>query len=489
MRVFITGATGFVGRALTLQLLGAGHEVVAWVRDVDRARSSLGDGVELVDASGRTAALEAAIAGTDAVINLAGEPIVGKRWSRARKAQLVESRVAHTDAVVSAIRAARLRGGGPSVLVSASAIGYYGDRGDEVLAETSPAGPDGDFLATLCDRWERAAENARDSGVRVVTLRVGIVLGREGGALATMAPMFRAGIGGRIGSGRQWMSWIHLHDLVNMIDTALGDERWSGPINAVAPAPVENRQFARALGGALERPVVLRVPSLLLKTIYGEAATTLLSSQRVEPARLRKLGFRWRHADLSLALHHAIGPHRGPRITARTDHPANDYLDRRGARYLLKHESMLDAPIDEVVPFFSRAENLGVLTPPWMGFAVLTPTPIPMAEATEIDYRIALGPVSMRWKTVIDAWDAGQRFVDSQARGPYRSWWHEHSFEPVGDRTRMVDRVWYSPPLGFLGRIAHWAFIESTLTRIFAYRSERVSLRFGRRGRRLTRAA
>jgi len=297
MRVLVTGGTGFVGRALIPALGRDGHAVVAWARSVGRTRGLLGPAVDLVDAKGGGDALAAALGSCDAVVNLAGEPILGGRWTPARKALLRESRVQFTEDLVRAwARATRP----PRVLVSGSAVGYYGDRGAERLDETSARGED--FLATLCEQWEFAARGAEARGARVVLLRTGVVLGRDGGALAQMLPPFRFGAGGPVGSGRQYMPWIHLDDLIGIVRTALIDDAIRGPINGVAPNPVTSREFAGALGRALRRPAMLPMPSLALRAVFGEAATVLLASQRVEPAALRAREFRWAHRTIDSAL-------------------------------------------------------------------------------------------------------------------------------------------------------------------------------------------
>jgi len=302
MKVLVTGATGFVGRALVPRLRRDGHAVLAWARAAGRAREQLGPAVEVRSHADGPDALRRALADIDGVVNLAGEPIFGGRWTAARRTRMVDSRVAATGDLVAALEALPRR---PAVLVSASAVGYYGDRGDEVLREE--AAPGDDFLADLCRRWEAAARGAERLGVRVVLPRIGIVLGPGGGALASMLPAFRAGLGGPMGSGRQWVAWIHLADLVEVLATALGDERVAGPLNATAPAPVTNADLSRELGRALHRPAFLRAPGFGLKLLLGEAAGALLGGQRVEPARLRGLGFQWRFASLEAALADILG--------------------------------------------------------------------------------------------------------------------------------------------------------------------------------------
>ena len=275
MKIAVTGASGFVGGALVRALQSAGEEVII----VPRGTAEIGD--------------------AEAIVNLAGAPIA-VRWTDRRKREILTSRVEGTRRIVDAI--AR-RAAPPRVLVSASAIGFYGDRGDEQLSEESSAGTD--FLAGVVRDWEAAAAAAR---VRSVQLRFGIVLGAHGGALAKMLPPFRMGVGGRLGTGKQWMSWISLDDLVSVIRFAIDERALSGPVNAVAQNPVTNAEFTATLGRVLHRPAVLPVPAVALRAVFGEmAALTMLASQRVKPARLEGSGFRFTHPDLEGALRRACG--------------------------------------------------------------------------------------------------------------------------------------------------------------------------------------
>jgi uncharacterized protein (TIGR01777 family) len=302
MRIFVTGATGFIGRALTARLRADGHTVLAWVRSPDRARALLGADVELLRADGGVVALTDTVTRADAVVNLAGEPLLGKRWTPERRRVLEDSRVQVTKDLVLAIESARMR---PRVLVSGSAVGWYGDRGDERLTEQSTPGDD--FLARLCRQWEEAATAAQASGVRVVLSRTGVVLGRDGGALAQMLPPFRLGLGGPIGSGRQYLPWIHQQDLVAFLAAAVVDDRYRGPVNGVAPEEATSRTFAAALGRALHRPAILPAPAFALRALFGEAATVLLASQRVEPRALSDVGFDFAFPRLDAALADIVG--------------------------------------------------------------------------------------------------------------------------------------------------------------------------------------
>jgi hypothetical protein len=468
MRVFVTGATGFIARALIPLLQRESHSIVAWVRSETRARSLLGASTEIVPASAGSAAMVSALERCDAVVNLAGEPLISGRWTAARRGVLEQSRIGSTELLVHAIGETRTR---PRVLVSASAVGYYGDRADQQLTEASS--PGADFLARLCQRWEAAALAAEPLGVRVVLLRTGVVLGRAGGALERMLPPFEIGAGGPIGSGKQYMPWIHLHDLVKIVATALVDDRYQGPINAVAPEQATGRSFARALARTLHRPSLFPVPAIALKAIFGEAAIVLLASQRVAPLALEQRRFAFDFPTLDAALGDIVGgaPVSISRATAKPD-------GAQDARYELRTRTVVDAPLDETFAFFSNAANLGLITPAAMKFSIQGSVPT-IVQGARIDYKVRVGPVPVRWRTRITRWEPGRRFVDLQEAGPYHLWWHEHSFHADGDRTVMEDRVYYSPPLGILGRLANRFFIAPTLKKIFRYRGDVIRLRFG----------
>lgn len=296
MQIVITGATGLVGRRLVERLKARGHGLRAWVRSPASAARTLGPEVELVDASGGSSAMRVAIADADAIVNLAGEPVIGRRWSAAQKQALRASRIGVTDLIVDAIAAAPR----PRVLVSTSAVGYYGDTGAREVDEHSPPGTD--FLAALSSDWEAAALRAEAHGTRVCIVRIGLVLGRDGGVLGTMMPPFRLGLGGPIGSGKQFFPWVHIDDLVGMQIAAIERDDIHGPLLAVAPGIVTNGEFAAALGRALHRPAVLRVPGFALRLALGESAAALLAGQRAVPRRTQALGLTFQFPELGPAL-------------------------------------------------------------------------------------------------------------------------------------------------------------------------------------------
>ena len=274
MKVVITGGSGFIGRAIAERLRASGHTVTA--------------------VSLRTPPSSEVFAGCGAVVHLAGEP-VAQRWTAAAKERIMNSRIQGTRTLVAALRQQP-----PAVLVSASAIGYYGSRGDELLTEDSP--PAADFLGQVAVAWEQEARVAERFGVRVVTPRIGVVLGRGGGALPKMAFPFRFGVGGRLGNGKQWTSWIHLDDLIALVEFSIATTAVSGALNAVAPTPVTNADFTRELAAALHRPAIFPVPAAALKLLLGEMSQVVLASQRVIPKAALRAGFQFRFTEVGEAL-------------------------------------------------------------------------------------------------------------------------------------------------------------------------------------------
>lgn len=300
MRFLIAGASGLVGRALTAFLQTQGHTVLRLVRRAATAKNEISWNPEKGEIEPQ------AMRGVDAVINLSGEGVADARWSAERKDAIRRSRVDSTRTLVAAIAAVHSERLRPFVFVSASAIGIYGNRGDEVLDENAATGAG--FLADVCKEWEREAVAADALGVRVVELRTGVVLTPAGGALAKLLPVFKAGLGGRLGAGKMWMSWISMDDLTGAIYHAVLDRRCDGPVNAVAPHAVTNAEFTRVLGRVLRRPAVLPVPAAALRTAFGEMADeTVLSSARVVPGKLTEAHYTFRHENVETALRHLLG--------------------------------------------------------------------------------------------------------------------------------------------------------------------------------------
>jgi uncharacterized protein (TIGR01777 family) len=300
MRILLTGGTGLIGRALCRLWAGQGHELVVWSRRPQEVAGlcSGARGIARLDELAPDLPL-------DAVVNLAGAPIADRPWTAARRRLLWDSRIGLTGQLVDWLARRLLR---PGVLLSGSAVGWYGDGGERRLNEDSPAGSE-DFASELCFAWEAAALRAEELGIRVVLVRTAPVLAARGGMLARLLPPFRLGLGGRMGSGRQWMPWIHLEDEVGLIDFLLHHEECRGPYNACAPNPVRNAEFARTLGRVLHRPALLPAPACVLRLALGEMAGLLLGGQHLQPQRTLDAGYRFRFPDLEAALADLLARH------------------------------------------------------------------------------------------------------------------------------------------------------------------------------------
>ena len=297
MKILITGGTGFIGSALTRSLTEQGYEVTVLSRNPDSVEKICGPGIKALNNLNQLKPEDT----FQAIINLAGAPIFDARWSDARKQIIRDSRIGLTRQLVASMARMTVK---PELLISGSAIGYYGDQGDTVLTEQSATHKD--FSEQLCTDWENEAKKAEQLGVRVCLIRTGLVLAEGGGLLKRMLLPFRLGLGGRLGDGQQWMSWIHRQDWIAIARLMITDSSMQGAYNATAPNPVTNSEFARTLAHCLNRPALLPVPAWLLKILLGEMSGLVLGSQRVMPERLLALGFRFQYTDLSSALNQVL---------------------------------------------------------------------------------------------------------------------------------------------------------------------------------------
>ncbi|MCM2283091.1 MAG: TIGR01777 family oxidoreductase [Bdellovibrionaceae bacterium] len=454
MKVLMTGATGLIGSRLGYELVKHGHQVTVLARDSARARLQLPFPCEIFEWKDVTQPIPAgAFEGIEGILNRAGEPIADERWSEERKRRIHDSRVLATRALVDGV----LQQGGKTrlqVFVNGSAIGIYGDRNDEILDESSRAGDD--FLARVCLDWEDELTRLSVSPqIRVVRVRTGIVLAAHGGALAKLIPVFEGGLGGRLASGRQWMSWIHIDDIVGLFRFSLETPSVSGPINGVATHPVRNADFAAELAEALGTAALLPTPRLALKAVFGELADTLLGGARVANEKTITLGYNFRFHTLREALKDLLG--------AR----------REGYREVV-FEQWFPVRTEDVFAFFSDERNLEAITPPFLNFKVLGKSTPALGEGTLIDYRLRLRGVPVKWRTRIDSWQPGRCFVDSQLKGPYETWRHTHEFEPLGNGTLVRDRVRYRLPLGRLGSLAAGLMVARDVQSIFNFRRKKI---------------
>jgi uncharacterized protein len=390
--------------------------------------------------------------GLDAVIHLAGEPIDG-RWTPGKKQAIAGSRIEGTRHLVEAFGKASQR---PRALVCASAVGWYGDRDTQPLVEGSTAG-DG-FLANVCRDWENEALRVREHGVRAAILRTGIVLG-DGGALPKMAAPFRFGAGGPIGSGRQFVAWIHVDDLATMYLTAV-ESAWSGAYNAVTPDYATSARLAQAIGASIMRPAFAYAPAPVLRLVLGEFASTLLASQLVLPERAQNAGFVWQHPRLESAIQSILAPSRQSTLVQT-----------------LQREQLVPVSLDDVFEFFAQARNLESITPPSLRFALRSPTGATHAS-TRINYRLHLHGVPFGWETLIARWQPPNFFTDVQLRGPYALWEHRHSFESRGATTVMRDRVEYVLPFHPFSALVR-RFVRRDVEAIFDFRARSIRERFG----------
>lgn len=295
MRILITGGTGLIGRSLCHFWLAQGHELYVWSRTPERVKSLCGDAVHAVAELQELNQVQ-----LDAVINLAGAPIADRPWTQARRTLLRDSRITLTESLVTWLASLTHK---PAVLISGSAVGWYGDGGENILTESS-AVQSADFATQLCGDWEVAAQAAEPLGLRVVLIRTGLVLTSKGGFLSRLMPLFKLGLGGKQGSGQQWMPWVHLDDEVALIDYVLHHQDAHGPYNACAPEPARNQDFAKALGQHVKRPTVMAAPGFVLKLMLGDMAGLLLGGQNIRPERTQEIGFKFKYKDLKSALAH-----------------------------------------------------------------------------------------------------------------------------------------------------------------------------------------
>jgi uncharacterized protein len=442
MKILVTGATGFVGKTLLPLLAEKGHEIIVLTRNIKSAQVRLPVVCKIIewDPAKTLTHIEDDI---DIVINLCGENVAGGRWTAKRKQAIYNSRILATRNLIDYFR----KNSHPiKTWISASAIGIY--ENSIVLDESAPNGQG--FLAKICKDWEEETFRARDLNIRTIAFRIGIVLGFDGGAMEKMLPLFKLGLGGNIGSGNQWMSWIHVRDLAGLIVEAIDNPSYEGPVNAVSPNPATNREFTSTLAGILKRPAFFPVPGLALKLLLGEMSQLLINSQKISSDSAKNFGYKFIYPKLKNAL--------------------KVICDQAG--HTLLTEQWVPQPLDTTFSFFTNPQNLEALTPKFLQFKILKVTSSPIQEGTLLDYSIKIRGIPIRWQTKITECISGVRFSDMQTRGPYLFWHHTHEFIEKNGGTLIRDKVLYKLPGWVPGDIiAHW-LVRKDLEKIFLYRRE-----------------
>lgn len=448
MKILITGATGLVGQALIRNLLAEGHEVRALARSPQKVQ--ILPSSQVFKWSDDQQPSQESLKDIEAIIHLAGESVADKSWSAERKARLRDSRIRGTHNLIEALKKMPA-GKRPQTFISASAIGFYGDTGENAVNESSSAGKG--FLSELTQEWEASALQAKSLGLRTVLLRTGVALSRDGGALTKMAPVI-------LGSGQQWMSWIHIEDLVQFIQFSLQEPSCEGAYNLTSPEPVRNKTFTQLFSKSRRYPMVLQTPAFVLRIVLGEMSSILLDSQKVLPERVLQAGYKFRFANLTEALDQIYGE----------DHFLNQSFSV---------DQFVPCEKNEVFAFFSRAENLEILTPPWLNFRIKGMSTEKIAAGTLIDYKLSIHGVPVHWRTEINQWTPEQSFVDDQLTGPYKKWHHVHTFTAVPGGTLLRDEVTYRVPGHLLGKLALSAWIRRDINAIFSFRQMKIRELFG----------
>ena len=458
MNILVTGGTGFVGRALCRDLVCEGHSLTLVVRRKKSLPADWGLPGKILVWDPTKEDCPHDLSEFDAVVHLMGESIAAGRWTVSRKARIQASRGLATRRLATALNKRKKP---VDCFISASAIGYYAYDLPQGLSET--AAPAEHFLAQVCQDWEAAAKLV--PAQRSLILRLGMILGPDGGAMERLRPLFAAGLGGRLGSGHQVMSWIHRDDVVAIISKALKDTKWRGLYNCVSPSPVSNREFTAALARTLERPALLPAPAIAMKAAFGQMSDILLKSQKIIPERLQQEGFQFKYPDLTQALADVCS-----------------LVEQNGSKYpCLRFESQqfVARNRSEVFTFFCNPHNLERLTPTQLSFKILDISTPQIGEGSIIQYKLKLYGIPFRWKTLIREWKPEQQFIDTQEKGPYAIWHHTHRFHAVPGGTLMVDIVRYRLPMGWLGELFGLPIVKREVRGIFAFRRQIIAKIFG----------
>lgn len=443
MKILVTGGTGLVGKRLCLKLVQEGHELFVISNSSQKSFSSRMS-YPCHYLSWKNLSIPE---GIDAVVHLAGESIAEGRWTDARKKSILASRVDTTNALYQAFEQA---GYWPQVFIGASAIGIYGSNSEEELSEEAPLGAD--FLSDVCIQWEKSVSQFQEK-CRLVQLRIGVVLDQRGGLLQKMEPIFCKSLGGVVGSGQQWMSWIHWQDLQQLFLFALNDNQFSGVFNAVSPQPVQNKKFTQDFASQLNVSAPFPAPSPALKLILGEMSQIALEGQKVSCDKVIQKGFTFLYPSLPEAL---------ANLYSWKTHP----LD-----HMFFSDQYFPIERKKVYSFFSEVKNLQKITPDSLNFEVVSQSSPEVSSGTKINYKLRVHGVPIKWTTLIKKWDSPHEFIDTQEKGPYAKWHHTHRFSDLAQGTLMTDEVIYRVPVGWLGNTIGGWFVHKDVKNIFAHRT------------------
>ena len=469
MNILFVGGTGFIGRPTVAYLLGKGHRISVWTRNIERAKDLLGEEIIFIPPDVTLEDLKLEIECADAVINMAGEPLIGVRWNKRNKREFVDSRVGLNKTISKLIGECK---NPPSIFIAANAIGIYGNRGEHNLTESSSIGKD--FLSQLCLEWELAALESRKSGTRVCVLRMGIVIGREGGMLQKMMNGFQLGVGSYLGSGKQALSWVHFHDVVKIIELCLKDKELNGIYNVTSPHPVTALEFSKTLAKITGVKLLIPFPRPFVRLLFGEGGDVMTSGQHVSPRNITRAGYVFVYKKLKEALLEQVKPD-----SVQVKHVVTMKRFLRSSEYQIQSTTLLNSNADNVFNYFASPRNLGPLTPSWLKFRILK-GPETIGLRSKIVHRIWIGPLPVKWHALITVWKPYECFVDTQQHGPFKLWEHVHTIRSLGvGRSVMNDTVRYRLPGGILGNFINRFIVSKLLIRIFFYRHQIIKLRFG----------
>jgi uncharacterized protein (TIGR01777 family) len=456
MKVLISGATGLVGsKLLEVLILNGVDDLCVLSRNKNEALKKIPFPVEVFEWNPEENYIEdGALTNVDIVIHLAGENVGDGRWTSDRKKRILVSRINSTNLLISEIKKLSKT---PSKFISASAVGIYGEDSNLIFTEDSSLG--NDFLANVCKSWEDIVLHHDVEGMQACCLRTGVVLSSNGGALKKMLPAFLAGVAGKLGNGTQYMSWIHIDDLVNQYLYLINNTIKNNIYNACSPLPITNSEFTIALGSVINRPTLFPVPGFVLKTMFGEMSDILLKGQKVLPNNFLNDGFKFKFTNIKDAL--------------------SDLLSNKNkGEVVLKKYQWINKPVGAVFHFFSDENNLEQITPPYLKFKVEGKDTEIIKNGTHINYNLKVHGIPLKWKSRISTFEEGKTFTDEQLSGPYAKWIHQHDFIPFKNGTLIIDEVVYKLPMGILGKIAAGYFVNRDIQNIFKYRSEIISKQF-----------